>query len=209
MVTSIEASGAPVRRRGFEAQRAAFEHVLQLVDAMIALLQAPAAAESVGRAITHAQGPAAVHAARRVLDQPELLGPAAALRAAEIGPRPAVRECRMGDADQLVIPPERNDDLPVLQLDRACNSEARHARIGRSSKKMRLSASFLRFGLNRGLACATTGLVQARPDILSKQSGHGAICTSAMLRVATGRARPVTAGEEGAPPIRPCYDRTR
>ena len=47
-VPSIEASGAPVWRRRFEAQRAAFEHGLQLIDAMIALPEALASTEGIG-----------------------------------------------------------------------------------------------------------------------------------------------------------------
>jgi hypothetical protein len=47
-VPPIEASVAPVWRGRFEAQRAAFEHGLQLIDAMIALSQAPASTEGVG-----------------------------------------------------------------------------------------------------------------------------------------------------------------
>ena len=56
---SIEASVAPARRHRFEAHRAAFEHGLQPVDAMIALSEAIASAEGIGRAVAHAQGPAA------------------------------------------------------------------------------------------------------------------------------------------------------
>ena len=45
---SIEAPVAPVWRGRFEAQRAAFEHGLQPVDAAIALSQALSLAEGVG-----------------------------------------------------------------------------------------------------------------------------------------------------------------
>jgi hypothetical protein len=46
--TENEVSVAPVWRHRFEAQRAAFEHGLQLVDAAIALSQALRSAEGVG-----------------------------------------------------------------------------------------------------------------------------------------------------------------
>src|SRR6516225_3908113 len=85
-IASIDAPVAPVWRHRFDAQRAAFEYGLQPVDAAIALSQTLASAEAVGRAIAHAQGPAAVQAAWRVVNQPQFFGPPAALRAAEIGP---------------------------------------------------------------------------------------------------------------------------
>jgi hypothetical protein len=44
-VPPIEASVTPVWRHRFEAQRAAFEHGLQLIDAMIALSEALASPE--------------------------------------------------------------------------------------------------------------------------------------------------------------------
>jgi hypothetical protein len=71
---------------GGSSRMAAFEHGLQSVDAAIALLQARGSAEAVSRAIAHAEGPAAVQAAWRVVDEPQPFGPSAALRADEIGP---------------------------------------------------------------------------------------------------------------------------
>ena len=125
-VASIEASVAPVWRHRFEAHRAAFEHGLQPVDAAIALSQARGSAEAVARTVAHTQlsRPAAL-AAWRVVDEPKLFPPAAASRADEIAPRAAVRELRMGDADESVLLAERNDRLPVLKSDRARGFEAR------------------------------------------------------------------------------------
>ena len=85
-VASIEASVAPVRRHRFEAHRAAFEHGLQLVDAAIALSQTLGPAEAVSGAIAHAKLFEAEPAAWRIVDEPKLLGPSAALGAEEIGP---------------------------------------------------------------------------------------------------------------------------
>ena len=52
---SIEASIAPAWRHRFEAQRAAFEHGLQLIDAAIPLSQTLGSAEAVSGAIAHAK----------------------------------------------------------------------------------------------------------------------------------------------------------
>ena len=124
-VASIEASVAPVRRHRFEAHRAAFEHGLQPVDAAIALSQTLGSAEAVGRAIAHAELFEAEPAAWRVVDEPELFASGSALRAAKIGPRAAVRELCMGDADELLFVTEGDDAMPVLKPDRARGPEAR------------------------------------------------------------------------------------
>src|SRR5580704_1726157 len=98
---------------------------LHSVNVAIALSQALRSAEAVSRAITYAQGPAAAQAARRVLDEPELLFPAAASRTNEIGPRAAVFENGVGDADELFFVTEGDDAMPVLKSDSARGLEAR------------------------------------------------------------------------------------
>jgi hypothetical protein len=125
-VASIEASVAPVWRHRFQAHRAAFEHGLQPVDAAIALSQARGSAEAVARTVAHTQGPAALHAAWCIVDEPKLLSPAAASRTNEIAPRAAVRESCMGDGDEPVLLPKPNDSLPVLKSNSARGLEARH-----------------------------------------------------------------------------------
>ena len=126
-VASIEASVAPVWRHRFEAHRAAFEHGLQPVDAAIALSQTLCPAEAVGRAVAHAELFEAEPAAWRIVDEPKLLGPSAALRAAKIGPRAAVRERRMSDADEFGLLAERYAGPLVLKPDHARGLEARYA----------------------------------------------------------------------------------
>ena len=83
-VASIEASVAPVWRHRFEAHRAAFEHGLQSVDAMIALSQTRGSAEAVSRAVAHAELFEAEPAAWRIVDQPQLFASGSALWAAKI-----------------------------------------------------------------------------------------------------------------------------
>ena len=126
-VASIEASVAPARRHRFEAQRAAFEHGLQPIDAAIALFQALGPTEAVARAVAHAELFEAAFAAWCIVDQPELLASGSALRAAKIGPRSAVPKDRMSDADEFVLLAERYEDLPVLKSNRARGLEARYA----------------------------------------------------------------------------------
>jgi hypothetical protein len=125
-VTSIEASVAPVWRHRFEAHRAAFEHGLQPVDAVIALSQTLSPTEAVSGAIAHAKLFEAESAAWRIVDEPKLFRPSATLGADEIGPRAAVPEDRMSDADEFVLSAERYDSLPVLKSDSARGLEARY-----------------------------------------------------------------------------------
>ena len=83
-------------------------------------------AEAVARTVAHTQGPAALHAAWCVVDEPELFCPSSRIGAAKIGPRSAVPKVRMSDADEFVLLAERYDDLSVLELDSARGLEARH-----------------------------------------------------------------------------------
>src|ERR1700675_4917334 len=53
------------------------------------------------------------------IDEPKLFGPSAGFWADELGPRAAVRELRMSDADELLFVPEGDDAMPVLKPDRA------------------------------------------------------------------------------------------
>ena len=71
-VAPIQAPVAPVRRHRFEAHRAAFEHRLQPIDAVIALPQTLGPAEAVSRTVPHAELFEAEPAAWRIVDQPEL-----------------------------------------------------------------------------------------------------------------------------------------
>ena len=125
-VASIEASIAPVWRHRFEAHRAAFEHGLQPIDAAIALSQTLGPAEAAGRAVAHAELFEAEPAARCIVDEPELSASGSALRAAKIGPRSAVRELCMGEADEFVLSPKAMSH-PVLKPDRADGPQARYA----------------------------------------------------------------------------------
>jgi hypothetical protein len=110
----------------FESHRAAFEHGLQPVDAAIALFQALAPAKGIGRAIAHAELFEAAPAAWRIVDEPKPFGPSAA-PAAKIGPRAAIRELCMGDADELLFVTEWYDGLLVLEPDGARRLQARYA----------------------------------------------------------------------------------
>ena len=111
---------------------------LHSVNIAIALSQALASAEAISRAVAYAQGPAAVQAAWRIVDEPEFLFPAAASRTDEIGPRAAVLEFRMGDADAfaasaaMVLLAKGDDALPVLKPDRARGLQARYAPANKS-----------------------------------------------------------------------------
>ena len=60
----------------------------------------------------------------------------------------------MGDADEFVLLAERYEDLLVLKSDRARGLEARRGEAHEFSKKMRPSASLLRFGMNLRLRLA-------------------------------------------------------
>ena len=124
-VASIQAAVAPVWRHRFEAHRAAFENGLQPVDAAIALSQTLGSTEAVGRAVPHAKLFEAEPAMWRVFHEPELSGPSAALGADEIGPRAAIREHCMSDADELLFVTEGDDAMPVLKPDRARGPQTR------------------------------------------------------------------------------------
>jgi hypothetical protein len=124
-VASIEASVAPVWRHRFEAHRAAFEHGLQPVDAAIALSQTLGSAEAVSRAIAHAELFEAAPAAWRVVHEPKLFGPSATLGTDEIGPRAAVPEDRMSDADEFFLSAEQYAGPLVLEPNRARGLETR------------------------------------------------------------------------------------
>ena len=125
--TSVEAPVAPAWRHRFEAQRTAFEHGLQSIDAAIPLPQSLSAAEAVSGTITHAELFEAEPAAWCIVDEPELSASGSALRAAKVGPRAAVRERRMSDADELGLLAERYASPLVLEPDRVRRLEARYA----------------------------------------------------------------------------------
>ena len=156
---SIEASIAPAWRYRFEAQRAAFEHGLQLIDAAIPLSQTLGSAEAVSGAIAHAKLFEAQPAAWRIVDQPQLFGPSAALRADEIGPRAAVRELCMSDADEFGLLAEGYEGLLVFKPDRARGPEARYADANEFIKEnaaVRVASAF-RHELNATpLTCAVS-----------------------------------------------------
>jgi hypothetical protein len=98
---------------------------MQLVDATIPLSQTFSAAEAVGRAVAHAELFEAESAAWRVVDQPKPFGHSAASWADEIGPRAAVRELRMSDADKFGLLAERYVGPRVLKPNQARGLEAR------------------------------------------------------------------------------------
>ena len=60
----------------------------------------------------------------------------------------------MGDADELLFVTEGDDAMPVLKPDRAEAFRRDTVRLRSSSKKMRLSASLPRFGMNLRLRLA-------------------------------------------------------
>lgn len=157
-VASIEASVTPVWRHRLEAQRAAFEHGLKPVDAAIALSQALRPAKAVGRAVAHAELFEAEPAAWCVAGQPQLFSPSTTFRADEIGPRAAVREFCMSDADEFVLLAERYDGLPVLKSDSARGLEARYAEANKFVKEdaaIRVDSAFWH-ELKATVPCATT-----------------------------------------------------
>jgi hypothetical protein len=62
-----------------------------------------------------------------IVHEPEFFGPSVAPGAAKVGPRAAIFENGMGDADELLFVTEGDDALPVLKPDRARGLEARYA----------------------------------------------------------------------------------
>ena len=155
-VASIEASVAPVWRHRFEAHRAAFEHGLQPVDAAIALSQTLGPAEAVGRAVAHAELFEAEPASWRIVDEPKPFGPSAAFWANKVAPRAPVREHRMSDADEFICSPNGMRTCRSSSLITPVALRRDAARLTSSSKKMRLSASLPRFGMNSRLASPAT-----------------------------------------------------
>jgi hypothetical protein len=76
---------------------------LYSVNVAISLAQALTSAKAVGRAVAHAELFEAEPTAWCIVHEPELFASGSALRAAKIGPRSAVRELCMGDADELLF----------------------------------------------------------------------------------------------------------
>jgi hypothetical protein len=122
--------------------------VLDSVDVAIALSQTLRSAEAVGRAVAHAELFEAEPAAWRIIDQPEVFASGSALRAAKIGPRAAVRELCTRDADELLFVTEGDDAMRVLKPIAPVALRRDTPTLTSSSKKMRRSASFPRFGMN-------------------------------------------------------------
>ena len=65
----------------------------------------------------------------------------------------------MGDADQLLFLTKGDDAMPVLKPNRPRGPEGDAAQAMSLSKKMRLPASIVRFGMNLRLRCHLCGIL--------------------------------------------------
>jgi len=167
VIASIEASIAPAWRHRFEAQRAAFEHGLQLIDAAIPLSQTLGSAEAVSGAIAHAKLFEAEPAAWRVFHEPKLSASGSALRAAKIGPRATVRERRMSEADKLLFLSEGDDAMLVLKPDRARGPKARRGdahELVEEKAVVRVASTFRHEGYASPVPCAVLSYHTREPN---------------------------------------------